>query len=188
MRAIRRAIGIGLVAAAAAIISAQIAIAATSTATVTPSTAQPGDEITVAIHVFGGGFWGTDLYVFPSSAQADGPHCGALPGAILVGTVSWRHDVLNHDAVGQFTLPDVPDGGYALGLELGNVIPPCFPAGSFIVSVGQAPDTAMERSPMPPRWWAITTGILLIAAATWLWRRPTLTETRTPDSAKNQES
>lgn len=147
------------------------ALAATSTATVTPPTAEPGDEITVAVHVFGPPITGIDLYLVPTANAADGPHCGDMIGSVLVGTVAWTDTGLDHDGVAHFRLPAVADGDYVLLIEEGNVIPPCFPAGSLVVGGGDGPDTAMGDAFSPFGAWLAIVGFGLMAAAAWAVRQ-----------------
>jgi hypothetical protein len=140
-------------AAGATSLLAWSALAATSTATVTPSVAQPGDAITVAIHVFGPPIGGTDLFLIPSANAVDGPPCSLMLGSVLVGSVTWTDNGLDHDGVARFTLPDVPNGDYVLLIETGGVTPPCFPAGSLTVGGGEGLDTAMPSRSVPiPVW------------------------------------
>jgi hypothetical protein len=170
-RAGGRLVAAGIGAAVATSLLTWTILAATSTATVTPSSAEPGDAITVEIHVFGGPISGTDLYLVPTDNAADGPHCSDMTGSVLVGTVAWTDNGLDHDGVAHFTLPAVPGGDYVLLIELGNVIPPCFPAGSLEVRGGEGPDTAMGRPAMPLGVWLMVAGLGLFGVAAWARRR-----------------
>lgn len=166
-RAGGRLVAAGIGAAVATSLLTWTTLAATSTATVTPSSAEPGDAITVEIHVFGGPISGTDLYLVPTDNAADGPHCSDMTGSVLVGTVAWTDNGLDHDGVAHFTLPAVPDGDYVLLIELGNVIPPCFPAGSLAVGGSEGPDTAMGVPSVPQGVWLTVGGLGLLGAAAW---------------------
>ena len=156
-----------LIAGVAATLVAGTVLAATWAPVVTPSTAEPGDEITVTISAFGGGpGWGTDLYLVPSAAFLDGSDCAHMTGAMKAGSMIWTHDGLNHNGVAHFTLPHVSDGSYTLGLEK----PPCFFSGTLTVEAGVA-NTAIEGNPKPHPLWLTTAVLLLLGGAVWAARR-----------------
>jgi hypothetical protein len=149
-------------AAVATCLLAWSTLAATSTATVTPSVAQPGDAISVAIHVFGPPIGGTDLFLVPTANAVDGPPCSLMLGSVLVGSVAWTDNGLDHDGVAHFTLPPVPNGDYVLLIETGGVTPPCFPAGSLAVGGGDGLDTAMPSRSIPVGVWLTLVALGLV--------------------------
>ena len=147
-----------------------IAEGATETLSVSPPVAAPGDRVTFQDQIYGGGFFGTDLYLILQSRYADRSPCSQLPGAIKVATIAWVHNGLHHDGSASFVMPGVPDGAYDLGEDLPGVIPPCT-AASITVSASRSPDTAMRDSSPGPRivltlaWLLILVGAIGIARA-----------------------
>jgi len=161
-RAHRTIAGI-LVAGTAVILAVGTALAATWAPAVTPSTAKPGDEMTVTVDAIGGSAsWGTDLYLIPSAAFLDGTDCAQMSGAIKVGSMTWTHDGINHSGVAHFTLPHVSDGSYSFGLEK----PPCFLSGTLTVEAGVA-NTAVGGGPKPHTVWLMIVGLLILGGAVW---------------------
>jgi hypothetical protein len=141
-----------------------IAQGATQSLNVSPAVAAPGDRVTFQDHIYGGGFFGTELYLFLQSRYAEGTPCGQLPGAIKVATIAWVHDGLHHDGSASFVMPGVPDGAYDLGEDLPGVIPPCTRA-SITVSASRSPDTAMRGSLPGPGMLLTLAGLLILVGA-----------------------
>jgi hypothetical protein len=155
------ALVIGLALAGA---STAIAQGATQSLNVSPAVAAPGDRVTFEDHIYGGGFYGTELYLILQSRYAEGSPCGQMPGAIKVATIAWVHNGLNHDGSATFVMPVVPDGAYILGEELPGVTPPCT-AAFITVSASRSPDTAMRDSRPSPRILLTLAGFLILVGA-----------------------
>jgi hypothetical protein len=162
-----QALAIGL---ALAGVTTAIAEGATETITVSPPVAAPGDSVTWKDHIYGGGFFGTDLYLILQSRYADGSLCSQMPGAIKVATIAWVNNGLNHDGSAAFVMPSVPDGEYVLPYDLPGVIQPCGGGGSITVSASRSPNTAMAHP--EPRWGTLLTlaGLIMLVAAAGLAR------------------
>ena len=151
-----------------AAVSAAAVVGATRTWTMTPEVAAPGDQVTDAIHDWGGGgaaFRGTELYLIAWRWLDDGRPCSVMPGAIKVAVIAWTDNGLSHEGLAQFTMPVVPDGRYWLGERIDGVIPPCATAGFITVSASRNPNTALAQ-PQPGSGTLLTmAGLIVLIAA-----------------------
>jgi hypothetical protein len=165
----RRTIASSLFTATVSALVAGTALAATWAPTVIPSTAKPGDEITVTISAFGGpANYGTDLYIVRSSAYADELNCPDMSGSVKVGAIVWTVDGLKHEGAAQFTVPDLAAGEYTLGVDM--VLWGCFLSGTLTVDAGIS-NTAIRPGQKPLILWLMIAGIVLAGVVRGIARR-----------------
>ena len=163
---LRTIAGSVLAATAVALVTGSVQ-AATWGPVLTPSEARPGDEVTLTIDAIGGpATYGTDVYLI-SAAITDGPPCTAMAGAVKVGSLVWTIDGLDHHGVAHFTVPDVPDGDYSVGVDMTPF--GCFGSGLLTVDADIS-DTAVRHASSAGGWLAFA-AFLLVCAAVPLWHR-----------------
>ena len=162
-----RAFAGSVFAAIAAALVAGSVQAATWGPVLTPSAAAPGEEVTLTVDAIGGpATYGTDIYLIPN-AISDGPPCTSLAGALKVGSLVWTIDGLNHHGVGHFTVPNVTDGDYGVGVDMTPF--GCFGSGTLTVDADIS-DTAFGHASNAGGFVALV-ALLLAGAAVPLWQR-----------------
>ena len=137
---------------------------ATRSITVTPEVAAPGDEVSVALHDYGGAYRGTDLYLVLASSWVEvGSPCNLMPGAVKVSTIVWTDNDPYHDGYAEFVMPAVADGDYLLGEDVPGIT--CAPGGSINVSASRTSTDTAAKQPGSVRTLITVAGLILLVTA-----------------------